>query len=70
MTDFTDNKLSLKFKIIEVNNRVPSLLNSRVDNIENLTFVVEEDQVKEILFEEKIKQFFSKKIIKLFKKKK
>jgi sporulation protein YlmC with PRC-barrel domain len=67
MTDLTDNKLSLKFKITEVNNRVPSSLNARVDNIENLTFVIEEDQVKEILFEEKSNNFFSKKIVKSFK---
>ena len=67
MTDFTDNKLSSKFKIIEVNNRVPSSLNAKVNNIENLTFVIEEDQVKEILFEEKSNNFFSKKIINLFK---
>jgi len=67
MVDLADNKLSLKFKIIEVNNRVPSFLNARVDNIENLTFVIEEDQVKEILFEEKSNNFFSKKIVKSFK---
>ena len=67
MTDVTDNKLSLKFKIIEVNNRVPSTLNARVDNIENLTFVIDEDQVKEILFEEKSNNFFNKKIVKSFK---
>ena len=67
MNDLTDNKLSLKFKIIEVNNRVPSFLNARVGNIENLTFVIEEDQVKEILFEEKSNNFFSKKIINSFK---
>jgi len=67
MTDFTDNKLSLKFKIIEVNNNVPSSLNARVDNIENLTFVIEEDQVNEILFEEKSNNFFSKKIVRSFK---
>ena len=67
IVDLADNKLSLKFKIIEVNNRVPSFLNARVDNIENLTFVIEEDQVKEILFEEKSNNFFSKKIVKSFK---
>lgn len=67
MVDLADNKLSLKFKIIEVNNRVPSFLNARVDNIENLTFVIEEDQVKEILFEEKSNNFFNKKIVKSFK---
>lgn len=67
MTDFTDNKLSLKFKIIEVNNNVPSSLNARVDNIENLTFVIEEDQVNEILFEEKSNNFFSKKVVRSFK---
>ena len=67
MTDFTDNKLSLKFKIIKVNNRVPSSLNAKVNNIENLTFVIEEDHVKEILFEEKSNNFFTKKIIKSFK---
>ena len=60
MTDLTDNKLSLKLKITEVNHRVPSSLNARVDNIENLTFVIEEDQVKEILFEEKSNNFFNK----------
>ena len=67
MTDFTDNKLSLKFKIIEVNNNVPSSLNARVDNIEHLTFVIEEDQVNEILFEEKSNNFFSKKVVRSFK---
>ena len=67
ITDLTDNKLSLKFKIIEVNNRVPPSLNATVDNIENLTFVINEDQVKKILFEEKSNNFFSKKIIKSFK---
>ena len=67
MTDFTDNKLSSKFKIIEVNNRVPSSLNAKVNNIENLTFVIEEDQVKEILYEGKSNNFFTKKIIKSFK---
>lgn len=67
IVDLADNKLSLKFKIIEVNNRVPSFLNARVDNIENLTFVIEEDQVKEILFEEKSNNFFNKKIVKSFK---
>jgi len=66
-SNFKDNKLSLKFKIIEVNNRVPSFLNARVDNIENLTFIIDEDQVKEILFEEKSNNFFSKKIVKSFK---
>jgi hypothetical protein len=66
-SNFKDNKLSLKFKIIEVNNRVPSFLNARVDNIENLTFVIDEDQVKEILFEEKSNNFFNKKIVKSFK---
>ena len=50
-----------------MNNIVPPSLNATVDNIENLTFVINEDQVKKILFEEKSNNFFSKKIIKSFK---
>jgi len=67
ITDLTDNKLSLKFKIVEVGNRVPPSLNARVKNIENLTFIMNGDQVKEILYEEKSNNFFSKKIIRSFK---
>ena len=50
-----------------MNNRVPPSLNAKVDNIENLTFVIDEDQVKKILFEEKSNNFFSKKIVKSLK---
>jgi hypothetical protein len=66
-SNFKDNKLSLKFKIVEVGNRVPPSLNARVKNIENLTFIMNGDQVKEILYEEKSNNFFSKKIIRSFK---
>ena len=64
---FKENELSIKFKIIEVGNRVPPSLNARVNNIENLTFIMDEDQVKEILYKEKSNKFFSKKIVRSFR---
>ena len=48
-------------------NRVPLSLNARVNNIENLTFIMDGDQVKEILYKEKSNKFFSKKIVRSFK---
>ena len=64
---FKENELSIKFKIIEVGIRVPPTLNARVNNIENLTFIMDGDQVKEILYKEKSNKFFSKKIVRSFK---
>ena len=63
---FKGNELSLKLKIIEVGNGVPTSLNAKVNNIENLTFVMHGDQVKGILYNEKSNKFFSKKIVRSF----
>ena len=65
--NIANNNLSLKFKIVQVGNRVPPSINARVNNIENLTFVMNGDQVKEILYEDKSNNFFSKKIVRSFK---
>ena len=62
-----NNELFLKLKIIEVDNSVPPSLNAKVNNIENLIFVMDGDQVKEILYQEKSNKFFSKKIVRSFK---
>ena len=67
ITIFNDKELSLKLKIIEVGNSVPSSLNARVNNIENLTFILDGDKVKEILYKERSNKFFSKKIVRSFR---
>jgi hypothetical protein len=66
-SNIADNNFTLKFKIVQVGNRVPPSINARVNNIENLTFVMNGDKVKEILYEDKSNNFFSKKIVRSFK---
>ena len=68
-SNIVDNikELNLKLKIIRVNTNVPTELNARINNIEKLTFLMDEDKVKEIIYEEKSNNFFTKKNIRSFK---
>jgi len=68
-SNIVDNikELNLKLKIIRVNTNVPTELNARINNIEKLTFLMDKDKVKEIKYEEKSNNFFTKKNIKSFK---
>ena len=68
-SNIVDNikELNLKLKIVRVNTNVPTELDAKINNIEKLTFLMDEDKVKEIKYEEKSNNFFTKKNIRSFK---
>ncbi len=68
-SNIVDNnkEINLKLKIVRVNTNVPTELDAKINNIEILTFLIDEDKVKEIKYEEKSNNFFTKKNIRSFK---
>ena len=62
-----NKEINLKLKIVRVNTNVPTELAAKINNIEKLTFLMDGDNVKEIKYNEKSNNFFTRKNIRSFK---